>query len=33
MRSESYIFNRVIQLGDGYLRTSFPMRDFEACKQ
>lgn len=33
MRSGGYIFNRVIQLGNGYLRTSFPMGDFEAGKR
>ena len=32
MRSGGYIFNRVIQLGNGYLRTSFPIGDFEAGK-
>lgn len=32
MRSRDYIFNRVIQLGNGYLRTSFPIGDFEAGK-
>ena len=32
MRSGGYIFTRVIHLGNGYLRTSFPMGDFEAGK-